>query len=271
MPIFVVQILTSKKQKRKKETIVTYIQLQDKIDRLGYKGFKEAYLRQCEDIAYAKMSFEERLYQMLDAQEIFLTNKRIIMNHRLSKIKDKQASLDAIDYRVSRRLNKAQIQSLSLLNFISAKQNIIITGKTGTGKSYLAQALANHAIHHSYRVYYTRTPSLLEEIKLSRIDGTYTNLLKKYSRFQLLILDDFGVSPMADDDATNLFEIIEDRTNINSTIITSQLPVSEWYNYLNNNTIADAILDRIVYSSHRIELEGESMRKINSISKNIDY
>ena len=193
------------------------------------------------------------------------------MNHRLSKIKDKQAALDAIDYRVSRKLNKAQIQSLALLNFISAKQNIIITGKTGTGKSYLAQALANHAIHHSYRVYYTRTPSLLEEIKLSRIDGTYTNLLKKYSRFQLLILDDFGVSPMADDDATNLFEIIEDRTNINSTIITSQLPVSEWYNYLNNNTIADAILDRIVYSSHRIELEGESMRKINSISKNIDY
>ena len=108
-------------------------------------------------------------------------------------------------------------------------------------------------------------------LQLSRIDGTYTNLLKKYSRFQLLILDDFGVSPMADDDATNLFEIIEDRTNINSTIITSQLPVSEWYNYLNNNTIADAILDRIVYSSHRIELEGESMRKINSISKNIDY
>jgi DNA replication protein DnaC len=193
------------------------------------------------------------------------------MNHRLSKIKDKQAALDAIDYKPDRRIDKAQIQSLSQLNFIESKQNVIITGKTGTGKSYLAQALANRAIYDGIRVYYVRTPTLLEEIRVSRIDGTYTNLLKKYSRFKLLILDDFGVSPMVDDDATNLFEIIEDRTNINSTIITSQLPVSEWYNYLNNNTIADAILDRIVYSSHRIELEGESMRKMNSVAENTTY
>ena len=139
------------------------------------------------------------------------------------------------------------------------------------GKSYLAQAYANHAIHHSYKVYYVRMPSLLEEIRLSRIDGTYINVLKKYSRFKLLILDDFGVMPMADDDATNLFEIIEDRTSINSTIITSQLPVSEWYAYLNNNTVADAILDRIVHSSHRIDLSGPSMRKMNSISENAQY
>lgn len=250
---------------------MTHTQLTNKISQLGYQGFKEAYQRQSEEIAYASMSFEERIYQLLDAQEIFLKNKRITMNHRLSKIKDKQAALDAIDYTPHRRIDKAQIQSLSQLNFIDARQNIIITGKTGTGKSYLAQALANRAVYDGFRVYYTRTPSLLEEIRISRIDGTYTNLLKKYSRFQLLILDDFGVAPMVDDDATNLFEIIEDRTSINSTIITSQLPVNQWYDYLNNNTIADAILDRIVYSSHRIELEGESMRKINSLSKNIEY
>ena len=250
---------------------MTHAQLTEKINLLGYQGFKEAYQRQSEDIAYTKMSFEERVYQLLDAQEIFLKNKRITMNHRLSKIKDKQAALDAIDYKPDRRIDKAQIQSLSQLNFIESKQNIIITGKTGTGKSYLAQALANRAIYDGIRVYYVRTPTLLEEIRISRIDGTYTNLLKKYSRFKLLILDDFGVSPIVDDDATNLFEIIEDRTNINSTIITSQLPVSQWYSYLNNNTIADAILDRIVYSSHRIELEGESMRKMNSVAENTTY
>jgi DNA replication protein DnaC len=250
---------------------MTHAQLTNKINQLGYQGFKEAYQRQKEEIAYTAMSFEERLYQLLDAQDIFLKNKRIIMNHRLSKIKDKQAALDAIDYKPDRRINKAQIQSLSQLGFINARQNIIITGKTGTGKSYLAQALANRAVYDGFRVYYTRMPSLLEEIRISRMDGTYTNLLKKYSRFQLLILDDFGVAPAVEDDATNLFEIIEERTNIHSTIITSQLPVSEWYAYLNNNTIADAILDRIVYSSHRIELEGESMRKINSLSKNIEY
>ena len=250
---------------------MTHAQLTEKINLMGYQGFKEAYQRQSEDIAYSTMSFEERMYQLLDAQEIFLKNKRITMNHRLSKIKDKQAALDAIDYRPDRRIDKAQIQSLSQLNFIESKQNIIITGKTGTGKSYLAQALANRAIYDGIKVYYVRTPSLLEEIRISRIDGTYTNLLKKYSRFKLLILDDFGVAPMVDDDTTNLFEIIEDRSTINSTIITSQLPVSEWYGYLNNNTIADAILDRIVYSSHRIELEGESMRKINSVAENTSY
>ena len=243
----------------------------NKLTELGYKGFKEAYLHQIEDVNYDALSFEDRLYQLLDAQDIFLRNKRIVMNHRLSKIKDKQAALDAIDYTPSRKINKTQILSLAALNFIHAKQNIIITGKTGTGKSYLAQALANKAIIDGYRVYYIRTPSLLEEIKIARLDGTYTNLLKKYSWFKVLILDDFGVAPMLADDATNLFEIIEDRTELNSTIITSQLPVSEWYNYLNNNTIADAILDRIVHSSHRVELSGPSMRKIKSSIKSDEY
>lgn len=243
----------------------------NKLTELNYKGFKEAYLHQIENVNYDNLGFEERLYALLDAQDIFLRNKRIIMNHRLSRIKDKQASLDAIDYSPKRKINKSQIRSLAALNFIHAKQNIIITGKTGTGKSYIAQALANKAIIDGYRVYYTRTPSLLEEIKISRIDGTYTNLLKKYSRFKLLLLDDFGIMPMSSDDATNLFEIIEDRTEVNSTIVTSQLPVSQWYNYLNNNTVADAILDRIVHSSHRIELSGPSMRKMKSSIKISEY
>ena len=250
---------------------MTHSQIIEKINELGYKGLKEAYERQSEDVTYTTMSFEERLFQLLDAQELFLRNKRITMNHRLSKIKDKFAALDAIDYRSDRKLNKTQVQTLAQLNFINAKQNVIVTGKTGVGKSFFSQALANHAIHHSYRVYYIRTPTLLEDIRISRMDGTYTSLLKKISRFQLLILDDFGVSPMIEDDATNLFEIIEARTSISSTIITSQLPVSEWYNYLNNNTIADAILDRIVHSSHRVTLEGQSMRKRNALSENVEY
>ena len=241
-----------------------HIHILNKLDELGYKGFKEAYLHQIEDLNYDGVGFEDRVYQLLDAQDIFLKNKRITMAFKLSKIKDKQAAIDAIDFNVKRKINKTQIHSLAALNFIHAKQNIIITGKTGTGKSYLAQAIANRAIIDGYRAYYVRTPSLLEEIRISRIDGTYTNLLKKYSRFKLLVLDDFGVAPMVEDDATNLFEIIEDRTEINSTIITSQLPVSQWYNYLNNNTIADAILDRIIHSSHRVELSGPSMRKMKS-------
>ena len=236
----------------------------NKLSELNYKGFKEAYMHQIEDVNYDTLSFEDRLYQLLDAQDIFLRNKRIAMAFKLSRIKDKQAAIDAIDFNTKRKINKTQIHTLATLNFIHAKQNIIIAGKTGTGKSYLAQAIANRAITDGYRAYYIRTPSLLEEIRISRIDGTYTNLLKKYSRFKLLILDDFGVAPMVEDDATNLFEIIEDRTEINSTIITSQLPVSQWYDYLNNDTVADAILDRVVHSSYRVEIEGESMRKLKS-------
>ena len=137
-----------------------------------------------------------------------------------------------------------------------------------TGKSFAVQALANRAILDGFKVFYIRVPTLLEEIKIARADGTYTNLLRKYSRFQLLILDDFGISPMSVDDTVNLLEVIEAKAEINSIIITSQLPVSQWYDYLNNKTVADAILDRVVHS-HRIELGGESMRKLRSkINKN---
>lgn len=234
----------------------------NKINDLNYQGMKEAYLRQIEDTNYHSLSFEERLYNLLQAQELFLHNRKIATNLRASKIKDKQACVENIEYLPKRNLDKQYIQALITMDFIRNHQNIIITGKTGVGKSMIAQALANRAIQDGFKVYYVRVPTLLEEIKISRADGTYTNLLKKYSKFQLLILDDFGISSLSTDDATNLFEIIEDRTQINSTIITSQLPVSGWYEYLNNNTVADAILDRIVHSSHRIALEGESMRKL---------
>ena len=241
----------------------------NKINDLKYQGFKEAYLKQIEDINYHSLTFEDRLYNLLDSQYIFLQNKRIIMNSRLSRIKDKQAMVEELDYSSKRNINKAQILSFITMDFIRSYQNIIITGKTGTGKSYLAQALGNRAIIDGFTVYYIRTATLLEDIKVARIDGTYTNLIKKFARYKLLIIDDFGVAPISTDDTTNLFEIIEVRSELNSTIITSQLPVKQWYEYLNNNTVADALLDRVVSSSHRVELEGDSMRKIKSnIDKN---
>lgn len=243
----------------------------NKINDLKYKGFKEAYLRQIEDVNYHNLTFEDRLYNLLDSEYVFLQNKRIAMNSRLSRIKDKQAMVEEIEYTAKRNLNKAQILSLITMDFIRAKQNLIITGKTGTGKSYLAQALGNRSIIDGFTVYYIRIATLLEDIKVARIDGTYTNLIKRFARYKLLIIDDFGISPISCDDTTNLFEIIEARSEQNSTIITSQLPVKDWYGYLNNNTAADAILDRIASTSHRVELEGESMRRIKSnIDKNYE-
>jgi DNA replication protein DnaC len=236
----------------------------NKINDLDFKGFKEAYLRQLEDVNYHSLTFEDRVYNLLDAQYIFLQNKRIDRNSKASKIKDKQATMELIDYSVRRKLDKTQMMSLITMDFIRAKQNLIITGKTGTGKSYIAQALGNRAIIDGFQVYYIRMATLLEDIKLARIDGSYTKLINKYARYKLLIIDDFGVTPVSDDDTSNLFEIIELRSEHSSIIITSQLPVKDWYGYLNNNTAADAILDRIANTSHRIELEGESMRKIKS-------
>jgi len=236
----------------------------DKINRLKLEGFKTAYLRQIEDRNYDKLSYNEKLYNLLESQEIFQSNRRIQLNFKMSKIKEKQASLEDLVYKSSRALHKDQILSLSNMDFIRNYQNIIITGKTGTGKSYLAQALANRSIMDGFKAYYIRVPTILEDISIARADGTYTNFLRKIAKYNLLILDDFGINALSADDATNLLEIIESRVDLSSIIITSQLPVSQWYDYLNNDTVADAILDRIVHSSHRIELKGTSMRKIMS-------
>lgn len=236
----------------------------NKMSELKLEGFKTAYLRQMEDRNYDKLSFNEKLYNLLESQEIFQHNRKIQMNFKMSKIKDKQAVLENIVYKSSRGLNKEQILGLANMDFIRNYQNIIITGKTGTGKSYLAQAIANRAIMDGFRSFYIRVPTILEEITIARAAGTYTNFLKKLAKINILILDDFGINSLSADDATNLLEIIEDRINLSSVIITSQLPVSQWYDYLNNDTVADAILDRIVHSSHRVELKGTSMRKIMS-------
>lgn len=236
----------------------------NKMSELKLEGFKTAYLRQVEDRNYDKLSFNEKLYDLLESQDIFQHNRKIQMNFRMSKIKDKQATLQDLIYKTTRALNKEQVLGLSNMDFVRNYQNIIITGKTGTGKSYLAQALANRSIMDGFRAFYIRIPTILEEISISRAAGTYTNFLRKLAKFNILILDDFGINSLSADDATNLLEIIEDRINLSSVIITSQLPVSQWYDYLNNDTVADAILDRIVHSSHRIELKGTSMRKIMS-------
>ena len=233
----------------------------NKITDLGYKGFKEAYLRQIEDINYHDLSFEDRLYQLLEAQDIFLNNKRTAMNLKLSRIKDKLAAIELIDYDPKRKINKAQILSLASMDFIRSHQNLIINGKTGSGKSNLAQALGIRAIQDGFTVYYIRTATLLEDIKHSRIDGTYTKTLAKISKFKLLLLDDFGVTPLKPDEINDLFEIIEDRTFNGSIIITAQLPIKDWHAYLGNETIADAMMDRLIHTAHKLDLKGPSMRE----------
>jgi len=229
---------------------------------LNLSGFKETLIQQNQNAKYSSQSFEQRLFQLFEAELNQRQDKRIKRFLNQAKLKDKLASLDQIKYLPIRKIDKSVVSSLSSCDYINNNQNVLITGATGTGKSFLAQSLARCAISSGYPAKYYRIATLLEEIKTARLDGSYTKTLAKISKFKLLILDDFGVSPLSSDEINNIFEIIEDRMFNGSFIITAQLPIQDWHAYLGNETIADAVMDRLVHSSHKIELKGPSMREI---------
>ena len=242
--------------------MITLSTLIEQTSRLSLSGFKESLLFQSEDTSYQSLSFEERLYHLFEAEINQRQDKRIKRMLTVAKLKDSSASLDQIEYLPKRKLDKSQILSLANCEFINKFQNILLTGATGTGKSFLAQAIARRAISLGYSAKYYRVTTLLEEIKMARLDGSYTKTLAKISKFKLLLLDDFGVTPLKGDEINDLFEIIEERTLNGSIIITAQLPIKEWYAYLGNETIADATMDRLIHTAHKIELSGPSMREL---------
>lgn len=172
-----------------------------------------------------------------------------------------KASVADVDFATARNLDKNMFNRLSTLGFIEKKENIILTGSSGVGKSYLAQAIGNQACLMGMKTQYHITSRLFNRLKLSKIDGTYGKELKKLQKIDILILDDFGLQAFDNHAREALMDIVEDRFTQKSTIISSQLPVSAWYDIIGEGTIADAILDRIINSSHRIDLKGESLRK----------
>ncbi len=242
--------------------MITLSTLIEQTSQLSLSGFKQALEFQSEGTAYQSLSFEERLYHLFEAEINQRQDKRIKRMLAMAKLKDSSASLDQIQYHAMRKLDKSQILSLANCEFINKFQNILLTGATGTGKSFLAQAIARRAISLGYSTKYYRVTTLLEEIKMARLDGSYTKTLAKISKFKLLLLDDFGVTPLKGDEINDLFEIIEERTLNGSIIITAQLPIKEWYAYLGNETIADAMMDRLIHTAHKIELKGPSMREL---------
>lgn len=240
---------------------MTISTITEQLNDLGLSGFKTALEKQEDTPEYLKLTFNERLFQLLESEINERTNRKIKRLLSQSKLKDRQAALEDVEYSAKRGLDRSVVLSLATCDFIRRYQNILITGATGVGKSYLAQALAKQAIFEGYSARYYRVTRMLEEIKLARLDGTYTKTLNRISKYDLLILDDFGVSPLKADELKDLFEVVEERTLSGSTIVTAQLPVKEWHSYLKNETIADAMMDRLIHSSHKIELKGESMRK----------
>ena len=239
-------------------------------DELAIKHFYANLKEQQMQPEYSNLEFEKRVQLLLEAEIYERKNKRIKRLQSDAKLPDKSASIENINFSVANRvLDKSLILELASLKFVENANNIIFTGLTGTGKSYIAQALANKAMQKGYSTFYIRVPRLMQYLGSIRGDEEYLKYLQKLSRYKILILDDFGVSPHKANESRDLLEIIEDRSKISSTIITSQLAIKEWHSYIHSPTVADAILDRLVHNSYKIEIvSDDSMSKINSKLKN---
>jgi DNA replication protein DnaC len=232
----------------------------EKMKAMKFAGMQRAFQTSMETRQNEKLTADEFVSYLIDQEWEYRQNRKITASLHRARFRY-PASLEEVKLTSSRNLDKNQLLRLTDCSFLNKKENIIITGPTGVGKSYLASAIGHQACSLGYKVMYFNTIKLFTKLKMSKADATYQKEINKIERQDLLILDDFGLQPLDNPARLALLEIIEDRHGRRSTIITSQLPVASWYELFEEKTIADAILDRIVHSSHRIELKGESMRK----------
>ena len=207
------------------------------------------------------LDFDERFGLLVDAEWLDRQNKRLARNLREAKLRLSDACIEGIDYPARRKLDKAVIRGLASCAWIQEHHNVVITGPTGVGKTYIACALAQQACRKGYRALYRRVPRIFDEILLARADGTYPRWLAKVARFDVVVLDDWGLVPLAESERRDLLEIMEDRYGNRSTILTSQMPVAQWHDQVGDPTIADAFCDRLLHNAHRIELHGPSRRQ----------
>jgi DNA replication protein DnaC len=209
---------------------------------------------------YEELSFEERLGHLVDYEQIQRENRKLASRLSRAKLKQ-QACIEDINYAHARGLDRSLIRKLSTCSWIKEHHNLILTGLTGVGKSFIACALAHKACLEGYTSMYYRAPRLFGELETAKADGRYVKVLQAIARVDLLIIDDWGLSKLNLREERELLEVMEDRYEIKSTIFSSQVPVKDWHELIPNKTIADAILDRIVHNSYRIDLKGESLRK----------
>jgi DNA replication protein DnaC len=235
------------------------------LKQLRLSAMATAFISQTEQPGtYAGLSFEERL-QLLTDSELLDRNQRKQQRHlKAAKLKISANPRD-IDYQHPRGLNQSMIANLLQGDWLDKHQNLLITGPCGSGKTYIACALAHAACMKAYRVKYTRLSRLLMALTQSKADGSYSKALQALAKLDLLIIDDWGLEPLKAPQRNDLMEIMDDRHGSSSTLMISQLPTDQWYQAIGDNTLADAILDRLMHNAHRVKLKGESMRKLQSI------
>ena len=233
----------------------------DQLRVLKLDGMARALEEQRTQPACQDLTFEDRLAMLVDRERHWRDGRRLDRLLRVAKLKHTEACLEDIHYSAGRGLDKRLVATLSGGDWIRQAQSLLITGPTGAGKTWLGCALAQHACRQGFAALYQRVPRLTEALRIAHADGSFGKLLAQLARIDVLILDDWGMTPLDQAARHDLLEVIDDRSISKSTIITSQLPIDHWHAWLNDPTVADAILDRLVHRSHRIALKGESMRK----------
>ncbi|HNU67147.1 MAG TPA: IS21-like element helper ATPase IstB [Methylotenera sp.] len=237
----------------------------NKLSEMNLKGMSKGYEEQLSSAACQGLAFEDRFGMLVDQEETYRENQRLVRLLKSAKLKE-NACMEDIDYSHSRGLDKAQIASLNSTDWIKRGFNLLITGPTGCGKTWISCALGNQACRLGLSVSFQRLPLLLEDLHLAHADGSFRKKLMQLAKVDLLILDDFGIATLNAQNRGDLLEVIDSRAGVKSTAITSQIPVELWHDYLKggNPTIADATLDRLVSGTIRIQLKGESMRKVRA-------
>ena len=233
----------------------------EQLTELRLHALSRAWQDQQADASMAELGFDERLALLVEAEWIDRQNKRLTRALKEAKLRISGACVEDVDFASERKLSRKTVRELARCRWIKEHQNVVLTGPTGVGKTYLACALAQQACRQGYRVLYRRTSRLFDELRLARADGTYPRLLARFARMDVVVIDDWGLAPLEDSERRDLLEIMEDRYGLRSTIWTSQLPVEKWHDHMGDPTVADAICDRLLHNAHRIVLQGPSRRK----------
>lgn len=238
-----------------------------KLAQMKLNGMSEAWQEQQANADTGQLSFDERFALLVDAEALHRENRRLTRYLREAKLKISNACIEDIDYTARRQLDRSLVRQLATCKWIHEQQNITICGPTGVGKTYMACALAQQACRKGYRAVYKRASRFFDELHLARADGTYQNLLTRLARMDVLVIDDWGLTPMKAAERRDLLEVLEDRYATRSTIMTSQLPTSKWHEHIGDPTLADAICDRILHNTHKLLLKGPSRRKEKTSNK----